>query len=82
MEVPLNYRNMTEAAGLAIATTIKAAAHDQDRAAMAALGRRHGGLGNITRLLVAAGFMTPSERRLALSLNGNKIRNSCCRIRI
>ncbi len=78
----MNYRNMSEAAGVAIATTIKAAIHDKDRAAMFALGRRHGGLGNITRVLVTAGFMTNAERKAALSLNGNKIRNACCRIRI
>ena len=73
---------MSEAAGTAIATTIKAAIFSRDRAAMAALGRRHGGLGNITRVLVTAGFMTNAERKAALSLNGNRIRNAACRIRI
>ena len=73
---------MTEEAGIAIATTIKAATADLNRAAVAALGRRHGGLGNITRVLVAAGFMTKKERMAALRMNGNRIRNEACKIRI
>ena len=73
---------MNSAAGLAIATTIKAAVKNYDRTAVASIGRRHGGLGRITRLLVVSGYMTVSDRRAALAMNGNKINNPCCRIRV
>ena len=77
----MNYRDMTEAAALAIATNIKAALWDQDRNRMATLSRTHGGLGRITKLLVATGFMTRKERFASLAMMP-RIRNASCKIRV
>ena len=77
----MKYRDMTEAGALAIATNIKAAVWDRDRNRMAALSRAHGGLGRITNLLVATGFMTRKERFAALAMMP-RIRNASCKIRV
>ena len=58
---------ISEAGALAIATTIKAAVFDIDRNRMVQLHRRWGGIGRITKVLVAAGFMTRKERFAALA---------------
>ena len=74
----MNYRNMSEAAALGAATNIKMAIWSDDRNMMACLDRRYNGIKSITRLLVAAGFMTASERRDALCTMPN-INNPSCR---
>ena len=77
----MNYRNMSAAAGLAIATQIRYAIFDDNRTYMANLDRRHGGIRRITKILVAAGFLTPAERKAAIN-QMPRIRNNSCKIRI
>jgi hypothetical protein len=74
----MSYANLTAAGALAIATSIKAATLDVDRNRMSALHRLHGGIGRITKLLVAAGFMTRKERFAALATMP-KVKNASCR---
>ena len=63
----MNIRDISEDGALAIATTIKAATFDIDRNRMVDLHRQWGGIGRITKVLVAAGFMTRKERFAALA---------------
>ena len=64
----MNYRNMTQSAGLAIATQIRFATFDRNRSMMERLSLRHGGIKRITKVLVTAGFMTNTERKAAINM--------------
>ena len=51
-----------------VATTINSAVWSMDRNRMVELSRKYGGLNNITRVLVAAGIMTPKQRSAAIGM--------------
>ena len=64
----MNVSKLTYQGATNIATTINAAVWAMDRHRMAELSRKYGGIHNITRVLVAAGIMTPGQRRAAIGM--------------
>jgi hypothetical protein len=62
----MNYSKLSRLGALGIATNIKTAVHNIDRNAMMQIHLKYGGIGNITRVLVAGGLLTKSQRYAAL----------------
>ena len=73
----MNYRNLSSSGAIAIATTIRYATKTYDRNMMYDLSRRHGGIKRITKLLVVSGFMSKTERVLAINMMPNVNNPSC-----
>jgi len=67
----MSYANLSYASALGIATSIKTAVHNIDRNAMMRLHLKHGGIRNITRVLVAGGLLTKNERSAAIGMMPN-----------
>ena len=64
----MRFSDLTRQGATNIATTINAAVWAMDRNRMLELSRKYGGIRNITRVLVAAGIMTPKQRRAAIGM--------------
>jgi hypothetical protein len=73
----MNYRNLSSISAVGIATTIRYATKTKNRNMMHDLSRKHGGIKRITKLLVASGFMSKTERVLAINMMPN-INNPSC----
>ncbi len=64
----MTYRDLTLVAAKGIATNINYAVWSRDRTMMLHLSRKHGGIRNITRVLVAGGVMTSKQRIAAIGM--------------
>ena len=67
----MSYANLSRLAALGIATNIKTATHNMDRNYMLRIHLKHGGIRNITRVLVAGGLLTKKQRISAINMMPN-----------